>query len=156
MTDALTLFRHSAPNEELAKAMHLRESDSGSRTVGLLPSTSKDGPSLSQLCGLKGQALKKFKRTMQDELKRQMAKEFAGLSASADWTGRKLTVLKTGAIGFFLEPTREGAASPKVVVLEQEVARKVQELAALRDAVQRQQEQLNQLMQVLETATPNP
>jgi hypothetical protein len=103
--NAISVFTTAKPTEKLAVLLTLKESKGGARAVALLPATAKDGkPSIKSITGLKGQALKAYRRQRQDELKTAMSREFAGLASSPDWTGRKLTVSKTGVVGFFLEP----------------------------------------------------
>jgi hypothetical protein len=111
---AIEVFTVAKPSEALAKVITLRESSTGGRAVTLLPATAKAGKeSMATVLGLKGQALKAKRREYQDMLKSAMAKEFAGLSTRNDWTGRKLTVSKTGAVGFFLEPAIAISVDPK-------------------------------------------
>lgn len=102
---AIDLFKSTTVTDELVSAINVRVNDNGSATMGLLPSTAKDGgASLKSISGLKGQALKAYRRRMADGLKSAMAKEFAARTATTEWTGRKVTVTATGAIGFFIEP----------------------------------------------------
>ncbi len=138
ITMKAVLFRHYSPSELLASAATLKESESGMRRVGLLPANSKTGPSLSSVSGLKGQALKRWKRERQTELKTAMSKEFIGLAADPQFLGRGMTVSKSGVVGFFLEPSgvpadeakRLAEAEERSKALEAEVATLKAQLAA--------------------------
>lgn len=125
--NAIALFRHTTPSELLGKSVTLRTSESGARRLGLLPASSKSGPSLKSISGLKGQALKKFKRERAAELKVAMSREFAGLAADPAFVGRSVTVSKTGVLGFFLEPCDAPAADATALT---EAEAKIKELEA--------------------------
>lgn len=111
--NTVELFRHAKPAELLVKSVTLRESDNGSKALGLLPAKSKTGPSLESISGLKGQALKRWKRDRQTELKVAMSREFAGFAADPSMLGRRITVSKSGVMGFFLEPAGSDATEAK-------------------------------------------
>lgn len=133
--NAVELFRHAKPSTDLARAVTLKESATGSKRLGLLPANSKTGPSLASISGLKGQALKRWKRERQAEYKVTMSREFAGLAADPAFLGRSVTVSKTGVVGFFLEPSGvspEEAA--KIAAQEDEIAKLKAEIAALKGA----------------------
>lgn len=102
------IFTVAPVADDLNRVAVARVSTSGSMTLGLLPATAKNGmPSLKSVSGLKGQALKAFKRRMQDDMKTAMAKEFAGRCSQSGWTGRKVTISKSGVMGFFIEQAGE-------------------------------------------------
>ena len=111
---AIELFTHgkAAITADLQKVLTLRTASGGAATVAIVPATGK-GVSVKSLTGLKGQALKAFRRRQQVALKGAMAKEFSGMASSPEWTGRKITVSKSGVVGFFLEPGDGGNVDPK-------------------------------------------
>jgi hypothetical protein len=113
---AVSLFKHAQIGTELANSLFVRETTSGSKTVCLLPATAKGGGmSLKTVSGLTGQALKAYKRRQADGLKVCIAKECAGLAASSDWTGRKMTQSASGTVGFFLDPCEAAPITPEQV-----------------------------------------
>lgn len=140
---AVALFKHASATEGLSKALVVHENEkTGSRRFGFLPATSKkkDGRSLAEISGLKGQALKRWKRELQEEFKVAMSKEFGGLAADSNFGGRSVTISKSGVYGFFLEPTgmskeeaaalaeaeeRANAAEAKVQTMRERVAKRL-------------------------------
>lgn len=131
--NAIEVFRHAKPSEDLAKSVTLRVTDKGAKRLGLLPAVSKSGPSLKSVSGLTGQALKRWKRERAAELKTAMAREFGGLASDAGFVGRSITVSASGVIGFFLEPSEVPAVdTSKLAEAEEKTKALEKELAALK------------------------
>lgn len=120
--NAISLFTTQgaelAKNTELVGVLTFKQSESGRARVGLLAASSKDPAAVTMktVSGLKGQALKAFKRRNQVALMQAMAKEHAAVTTSGAYGGREMAVSKSGAVTFTYQPLKGDTTDTAAVV----------------------------------------
>ncbi len=110
---------------EIIGALRTRRSKSGSRSIGLLPMSSKNGVSLRSVSGFKGAALQAYSRRQSDDLKTQLCAVVGGIGASTSWTGRNVRVNAKGDLltVSFKRVMPMSVASPADISEEQALAK---------------------------------
>jgi len=81
---------------EVVGVLRVRRSKTGGRTISLLPTSSKHGPSMREVSGFKGAALQAYQRRQADALKTQLCAIVGGVAASNGWTGRNARINAKG------------------------------------------------------------